>query len=334
MRSIQPIQRSFSLARTPLAPRSRAPPAFSSLHLRHQSTQSPRQPNLGTYKVQGGPVPRPKPLYLPSGGQPRARWVQIMVNGQLIFGGVVLLVVGYYIGTNRAPPAPPAPPAGLQPSIVAIAAQESNQPQYGSLEDYKALIGELRLRWNSKGKEDKVSTDKEDLETHGVSDWSYHEAKRPTVVVWAESTEEVQEVVLLARKWKVPITPFAGGTSLEGHFSSVRRGLSRWNALCSSTDQSQPYGGISLDLSLMDKIISVSTADADAVVQPGVKWEDLNKHLADQKIDLFFPLDPGPGATIGGMAGTGCSGTNAVRYGTAKAEWFLNLVSSADATRH
>lgn len=78
---------------------------------------------------------------------------------------------------------------------------------------------------------------------------------------------------------------------------------------------------------MMDKIVEVSAADGDAVVQAGVKWEDLNAHLASQKIDLFFPLDPGPGATIGGMAGTGCSGTNAVRYGTAKAEWFLNLVN-------
>jgi D-lactate dehydrogenase (cytochrome) len=79
---------------------------------------------------------------------------------------------------------------------------------------------------------------------------------------------------------------------------------------------------------MMDKVLRISEADGDCTVQPGVKWEDLNKHLAEKGIKLFFPLDPGPGATIGGMAGTGCSGTNAVRYGTAKAEWFLNLVSS------
>jgi D-lactate dehydrogenase (cytochrome) len=77
----------------------------------------------------------------------------------------------------------------------------------------------------------------------------------------------------------------------------------------------------------MDKIINVSEADGSAVVQAGVKWDTFNAHLVEQGIPLFFPLDPGPGATIGGMTGTGCSGTNAVRYGTAKAEWFLNLVS-------
>ena len=79
-------------------------------------------------------------------------------------------------------------------------------------------------------------------------------------------------------------------------------------------------------MSNMDKIIEISEADGDARVQTGVKWEDLNRHLEEKGVPLFFPLDPGPGATIGGMAGTGCSGTNAVRYGTAKAEWFLNLV--------
>ena len=87
-----------------------------------------------------------------------------------------------------------------------------------------------------------------------------------------------------------------------------------------------------MDVSLMDKIIRVSEADGDVIVQPGVKWEDLNAYLKEKGIPLFFPLDPGPGATIGGMCGTGCSGTNAVRYGTAKAEWFLNLVSDHGST--
>lgn len=68
--------------------------------------------------------------------------------------------------------------------------------------------------------------------------------------------------------------------------------------------------------------------DSDMTLQPGKPWEEINSDLADAGIPLFFPLDPGPGATIGGMIGTGCSGTNACRYGTAKAEWVLNVVSA------
>jgi D-lactate dehydrogenase (cytochrome) len=79
-------------------------------------------------------------------------------------------------------------------------------------------------------------------------------------------------------------------------------------------------------MSRMDKIIQINEADGDLICQSGTRWEDINRALKDKGIPLFFPLDPGPGATIGGMIGTGCSGTNAVRYGTAKGELFLNIV--------
>jgi len=75
----------------------------------------------------------------------------------------------------------------------------------------------------------------------------------------------------------------------------------------------------------MNRIIEIHEADSDLVCQPGIGWMEINETLKGKEIPLFFPLDPGPGATIGGMIGTGCSGTNAVRYGTAKAEWFLNV---------
>jgi D-lactate dehydrogenase (cytochrome) len=147
------------------------------------------------------------------------------VTSQLTLFGVALLGIGYFIGqassATQTAEVLESVNTSLQPSVIGIANQEARQPVYGSLEDYKLAIRELKEKWGAKGKADKVSTDKEDLDTHGVSDWSYHEAKRPTVVVWAESTEEVQEVVLLARRYRVPITPFSGGTSLEGHFSSV-----------------------------------------------------------------------------------------------------------------
>ncbi|KAF7375706.1 FAD-binding protein [Mycena sanguinolenta] len=105
----------------------------------------------------------------------------------------------------------------------------------------------------------------------------------------------------------MPITPYSGATSLEGQFIG------------------HPGGGICIDMSGMNKILEIHEADADVVCQPGLGWMELNETLQSQGIRLFFPIDPAPEATIGGMASTGCSGTNAVRYGTAKSEWFLNL---------
>ncbi|KAJ2931376.1 hypothetical protein H1R20_g5663, partial [Candolleomyces eurysporus] len=107
----------------------------------------------------------------------------------------------------------------------------------------------------------------------------------------------------------MPVVPYSGATSLEGHFSGY------------------PTGSICIDMSGMDRIIKINVEDADLTCQSGARWEDINQALKHQGIPLFFPLDPGPGATIGGMIGTGCSGTNAVRYGTARSEWFLSITA-------
>ncbi|KDQ13166.1 hypothetical protein BOTBODRAFT_160776 [Botryobasidium botryosum FD-172 SS1] len=127
-----------------------------------------------------------------------------------------------------------------------------------------------------------------------------------SVVISVQSTEEVSSIVKIASKWRMPIMAYSGGTSVEGGVAA------------------HPRGGICVDLSGMDKIIQINEADSDLVCQAGARWDDINKTLRERGIPLFFPLDPGPGATIGGMIATDCSGTNAVRYSTAKAEWFLN----------
>src|SRR5713101_2870413 len=141
---------------------------------------------------------------------------------------------------------------------------------------------------------DRVSTAHAVREQHG-KDISFHEAHLPDAVVFAESTEEVQQIVKLCARLKTPIIAFGTGTSLEGHISA-------------------PNGGISLDVSRMNKVLAVNEADLDVVVQPGVTRKQLNEYI--RATGLFFPIDPGADASLGGMASTRASGTNAVRYGT------------------
>ncbi|KAG8713942.1 hypothetical protein FRC08_012556 [Ceratobasidium sp. 394] len=177
-------------------------------------------------------------------------------------------------------------------------------PQYASKPQIQEAVKELESLLPAGG----VSTNPDVLRMHGFSENSYHPSAPHSVVVFAHGTDDVVKVVKIANKYRIPITAFSGGTSLEGHFGGTPE-----------------VGGICIDMSGMDAILHINEADSDMVVQSGVKWEDINSTLEEKGIPLFFPLDPGPGATIGGMIGTGCSGTNAVRYGTAKSEWFLNV---------
>src|SRR3954465_1873499 len=148
--------------------------------------------------------------------------------------------------------------------------------------ELKALLGE------------RVSTSSAVREHHG-KDESYFPYALPDAVVFPETTEEARDVVNICRRHRVPMIPFGVGTSLEGHILAVE-------------------GGVTIDLSRMNKIVTVHEEDLDAVVEAGVTRKQLNEHI--KHTGLFFPVDPGADATLGGMAATRASGTNAVRYGT------------------
>lgn len=129
---------------------------------------------------------------------------------------------------------------------------------------------------------------------HGRDEGSL-QAPPPAAVVFAESTQDVQDAVRLAAQYGVPVIPYGAGSSLEGHLLAVQ-------------------GGISIDLGRMNRVLSVNPDDLTVTVQPGITRKALNDAIKDT--GLFFPIDPGADASIGGMAATRASGTNAVRYGT------------------
>ncbi|KAK5737801.1 D-lactate ferricytochrome c oxidoreductase [Elasticomyces elasticus] len=210
---------------------------------------------------------------------------------------------GYYLSQRGS--IGNASTASTAPLSEAIPPQHDTAPAnlQAAWSDFRAIVGE-----------ENISTQVDDLKAHSGSEWSSYPSlpsDQPFAIIKPGTTEEVSGVMKVCHKRRIPVTAYSGGTALEGHFAATR-------------------GGICVDFSRMDRILTLHKEDLDVVVQPAVGWETLNEELAEH--GLFFPPDPGPGAMIGGMVGTGCSGTNAYRYGTMK-DWVLSLtVVMADGT--
>ena len=165
-------------------------------------------------------------------------------------------------------------------NVVALARNEAG---------IAAAVGILKQRFG-----DRAQTGQAIREQHGHTT-TYVPTQAPDIVVFAQNTQDVQDVVRICAEHRVPVVAFGAGSSLEGQVNA-------------------PAGGVSLDMTGMNRVVAVHAEDLDCVVEPGVTRRELNEYLRDT--GLFFPIDPGANATLGGMASTRASGTNAVRYGT------------------
>ncbi|KAK5109674.1 hypothetical protein LTR62_006796 [Meristemomyces frigidus] len=142
-----------------------------------------------------------------------------------------------------------------------------------------------------------------ELKSRSSTEWSPSPVETTaSLIVYPHTTEHVSNIMKICHRRSIPVTPFSGGTSLDGALAATR-------------------GGICIDFARMNKIIKLRKNDLDVTLQPAVGWQELNKVLEPE--GLFFPVDPGPGAQIGGMIATGCSGTNAHRYGPMK-DWVIS----------
>jgi D-lactate dehydrogenase (cytochrome) len=167
---------------------------------------------------------------------------------------------------------------------------EAVRPRHGAA-DLEQTVSELAAAFGNR-----LVTSRAVREQH-ANTVTWVAAEPPDAVVYPQSTEDVQRAVCICARHGAPIIPFGMGTSFEGSVNA-------------------PFGGVCLDFKDMNRILAVHTEDLDCVIEPGVTRKQLNDHLRDQ--GLFFPVDPGADASLGGMASTRASGTNTVRYGTMK----------------
>ena len=206
--------------------------------------------------------------------------------------------VGFILANKEESTKSTIPLKDLKPLVYA----SNDRVQY-ALSKIVAIVGE-----------DNITTSENEIKTHSEDPSKFvraREFERPYAVVYPTSIEEVSKIVKICYDSSIPIVPYSGGTSIEGHYIPTRK-------------------GISIDVSKMNKILEIHEDDLDVVVQPGVEWGHLNEEL--EPYGLIYGPDPAPGALIGGILGTNASGTNAVKYGAAKDNVLSLKVVLADGT--
>src|ERR1700716_869076 len=174
---------------------------------------------------------------------------------------------------------------------MAMTEERSERSRRRDPKAVKAVVAEVAAKFGNR-----LVTSQAVREQH-ANTTTWIENQPPDAVVFPQMTPDVQDIVRICAAHRMPVIAFGTGTSLEGHVNA-------------------PYGGVSIDFRDMNRVLAVHSQDLDCVIEPGITRKQLNEYLRDQ--GLFFPLDPGADASLGGMAATRCSGTNAVRYGTMK----------------
>src|SRR3982075_1437408 len=174
---------------------------------------------------------------------------------------------------------------------MAMTEERSERSRRRDPKAVKAVVAEVAAKFGNR-----LVTSQAVREQH-ANTTTWIENQPPDAVVFPQMTPDVQDIVRICAAHRMPVIAFGTGTSLEGHVNA-------------------PYGGVSIDFRDMNRVLAVHSQDLDCVIEPGITRKQLNEHLRDQ--GLFFPLDPGADASLGGMAATRASGTNAVRYGTMK----------------
>ena len=174
---------------------------------------------------------------------------------------------------------------------MAMTAERSERSRRRDPKAVKAVVAELAAKFGNR-----LVTSQAVREQH-ANTTTWIENQPPDAVVFPQTTPDVQDIVRICAAHRMPVIAFGTGTSLEGHVNA-------------------PYGGVSIDFRDMNRVLAIHAEDLDCVIEPGITRKALNEHLRDQ--GLFFPIDPGADASLGGMTATRASGTNAVRYGTMK----------------